>query len=140
MIKCFAIYEVNSGKILQIGSCAENMLEDQTPSDPSRNLIEIPVRLHTFYVDISTTPHEVKEKSEHQVSASKTEILADDTDIITITGLHNPSTVTWPDGIITEETTGSMSFTLDLAGNYTVEIDAIPYLKEVIHVTATDPA
>lgn len=132
----YAIYKTTTGRILKIGTQSYPLSDDQVKTGES--IIPIPERSTNYYVDITPSPHEVKVKEIHPLIANTATILANGVDTLTITGVHNPSTVTWPDGVVTEVTDGSISFTLDLAGSYTVKIEAIPYINEVFDVTATD--
>lgn len=136
-MKHYAKYYLDTGKVFQVMTLPEGSSQ---PVGSNEGLIEIPERLKTYYVDVSVTPHVLQTKQTFSYTINKTNCIADGTDTVSITGLHNPTTVVWPDGEITEETDGEASFTLDMAGDYTVTLEAIPYLKEVIHVTATDPA
>jgi len=139
-MKYYAIYEVTTGKFKQVGSCPEYVLAAQTPSDENLSLAELPEMSWDYYVDVAVMPHEAKAKTDHPLSIDKTGISALGDELATISGIHNPSIVTWPDGVVTEETGGTISFSLDLAGEYSVKIESIPYLTEVINVTATNPA
>ena len=76
----------------------------------------------------------------HPLTIGSTTIDADGEDECVITGIHNPSTVIWPDGLIETVTDGEVRFSVDLAGEYTITIEAIPYLKETINVSAVTPA
>jgi hypothetical protein len=89
--------------------------------------------------DIYVENGEVFQKMPLTYVQNKPNIRADGVDVLTITGLPNPITVKWPDGLTTEETDGFVSFTLDLAGDYEVVLDAPHYQREVINVSAVDP-
>lgn len=88
------------------------------------------------WVDTTTTPHTLHQKTAHPLTINQTTIDADGEDECVITGIHNPSTVTWPDGFIETVTDGEVRFSVDLAGEYVIQIEAIPYLKETVDVIA----
>lgn len=136
-MRYYGFYET-SGRIEIRGECMDQDFDKQ--SHPDLTKIELPSKDRKWYVDVSVAPHEVKEKTLASPTINKTTIVADGVDMVSITNLHNPTKVVWPDGLITEETDGEASFTLDLEGDYTITLDAAPYVKEVINVTATAPA
>ena len=64
-------------------------------------------------------------------------MIADATDEGLIEGVPNPSTVTWPNGVVTQETYGDIRFTLDLEGTFQIKIESLEYITEVVDVSAT---
>lgn len=68
---------------------------------------------------------------------TKTSVVADATDEGLIEGVPNPSTVTWPNGVVTQETDGDIRFTLDLEGTFQIKIESLEYITEVVDVSAT---
>ena len=136
----YGIYKLGIGEITQVGTCLPANYNLQTPTNNALGLVELPLHSWDYYVDTAATPHEVKPKTAYPLTINKTAIVADGVDQIIITNLLNPTKVTWPDGEETIETDGEARFSLDLAGEYTVTLEAVPYLTEVINVTATNPA
>lgn len=67
----------------------------------------------------------------------KPQILADGNDLATISGLPEPCTVSFK-GEEYEVTDGSFSFTANIPGIFTVEIEAFPYLPATFTVEAID--
>jgi len=136
----FVSYD-SSGRVQGRGRCRE---ADAAKQGDGVDLFgaEVPAGVDSkrAWVDTTVSPHEVKEKGPSPHSINKTSMVADGTDVCTISNLHNPTVVTWPDGVVTEETDGFISFTIDESGTHSVTLDAVPYLKEVINVIATDPA
>jgi hypothetical protein len=137
MINYF-VYELATGEIKYDGICMPIVLDSQPLEAGDELIVTTSGGVETSYVDIAAHPHQVKTKTAYPLTINKTTIVADGVDQIIITNLLNPTKVTWPDGEETIETDGEASFSLDLAGEYTVTLEAIPYLTEVINVTATD--
>lgn len=133
----YGIYDLASGKLITIGSADPHNFEQQMQL---QGAIELPERSFNYYVNISVNPHEVQPKTAHPLTIGSTTIDADGEDECVITGIHNPSTVTWPDGFIETVTDGEVRFSVDLVGEYSITIEAIPYLKETINVSAITPA
>lgn len=134
----YGIYNLVSGKLNQIGTCPDYLYSKQTVGI-GQGIIELPEYSWDYWIDVLSDPHLVMVKAALPYSINKTSIVGDGVDVCFISGLPNPCTVTWPDGMVTIETDGEASFTLDQVGNYSVILDSIPHIKEVINVTATDP-
>lgn len=135
MKKNFAEYDPDDGKLLIIGTLDDYNFTSRMMLE---NHIELPMRSWDYFVRVDLQPNVVQAKTAYLYSINKTTINADGVDMVAITGLHNPTTVTWPDGEVTVETDGEISFAIDLVGDYSVILEAVPYLKETINVTATD--
>lgn len=132
-MKNYAIYRIATGELTQTGMCPDFLLTAQEPVDTEFGLIEIPQLSWNYYVDDG----ELKEKVAHNYSINKSTLLANDTDEIIITGLHNPTQViTNPGGFVDEVTDGEFRLSTDQAGQYTLTLKAIPYLNEEITIEA----
>lgn len=127
-------YDLATGAMLSVGQANSWMV----PSG-SDIIVDESVSLN-HWLDLTTTPPTLMEKTAHPLTIGTTTIDADGEDECVITGIHNPSTVTWPDGFIETVTDGEVRFSVDLAGEYAIQIEAIPYLKETINVSAITPA
>lgn len=138
MMLNYGIYDITTGALVQIGKCLLFSFAGQLPSDPTKGLVRLPTYSWDYWVDTSGATPAVVQKTNMPYTINKTTMVADGVDQISITGLPNPVTVTWPDGIETVETDGSVAFALTLAGEYMVKLEAVPYLTEVINVTATN--
>lgn len=131
----YAIYN-EQGAVVVIGSAPQDLLSAQ-PLGVGQYIIEAPSNVNwDYWVDITTTPHTLHQKTAHPLTIGATTINADGEDECVITGIHNPSTVIWPDGFVETVTDGEVRFSVDLAGEYAITIEAIPYLKETINVQA----
>jgi len=75
-------------------------------------------------------------KSEPEYSVSKDTILADGIDSTIISGIPEYTLVTWPDGQIDTVMDGSVEFTVDLIGTYTITIDPPNQLKYEVSIEA----
>lgn len=139
MRRHYVKYLTSSGKVLQLFTMRKENVALQT-LNAGEAIIEVPERGRGYFIDVSGAEDVVSNKTASPHTINKTTFTADGVDMVTISGLHNPTTVMWPDGERTEVIDGVASFTIDLAGDYTVELEAIPYLKEVINVTAIDPS
>lgn len=132
-MKHYAIYRLSTGELIQAGSCPDFSFLSQTPADPDYGLIELPQRSWNYYVNNGS----LTEKVAHTYSINKTTLLADDEDEIIITGLHNPTTVTTNPGDFTDVVTdGEFRLSVDLAGQYRLKLQAIPYLDEEVTIEA----
>jgi hypothetical protein len=132
----FGKYNHVTGVFEAIASCPDFMLDAQEPDHIEQSIIEMPEHSWLYYVDISTTPHEVKPKQELSVSISKAQISADGIDTTTLSNIPNPTTVTWPDGIKTEVTDGEIVFGVDLVGIYSFEFESVAYLTHSLQIEA----
>lgn len=132
----YAIYEIQTGVLAQIGSCPQFALEAQRPEGANLGLIQIPSRSWDYWIDVTTTPHTLQDKTSQALSINKTTILADGVDECLITGIANPSTVIWPDGQQDEITEGEIGFSVDLPGEYKIKIESIKHFTEEITVEA----
>lgn len=132
----YAIYEIQTGILTQIGACPAFALEAQGPGSAALGLMQLPSRSWDYWVDVSATPHALQSKTNHPLSINKTTITADGIDECLITSIANPSTITWPDGQQDEITDGEVGFSVDLPGAYKIRIESIKHFTEEITVEA----
>jgi len=86
------------------------------------------------YVDNSTFT--VKPKDTMPLVATNSPLTADGTDEVIISGIPAGAQVEWPDGQTDIVTGGEIGFSVDLAGTYTFQFTAVPYLNQEIIVEA----
>lgn len=134
-MKYYAIYEESTGRVMNINQCSDFMSYGHESIGNGLAIIPVSSANKNIYIDNGV----IKDKSPSPHLIDKTDIIADGDDSITIANLHNPTRVTWPDGVTTEETDGYISFTMDEAGDFTVQLDAAPYIREVINVSSINP-
>jgi len=132
----FVIYTEITGDITRVvtGPADVGILNSKNTELPLQ--ITDSIENNKYYVDITVTPHELKQKISLPFTLSSSTLIADGIDEIAITGLPNPVTVTWPDNLVEEVTDGIIEFSVDQVGTYTITIESIPYLTEVINVEA----
>jgi hypothetical protein len=129
----YCTYNKETGEIELVGGASsQEML--------APDVLIHPGVIHNHWIDITTTPHTLMAKTQHPLTIDNNVIYADGEEECVITGIHNPSTVTWPDGFIETVTDGEIRLSVDLAGEYAITIEAIPYLTETINVQAITPA
>jgi hypothetical protein len=83
-----------------------------------------------YIVDGTVTP-----RPTNPTTPSGLSVVADGTDLFTLSGLPNPSTVL-VDGTPYEVTDGVFEVSFDLPGSYRVQVEAFPYLPVEYEVTA----
>jgi hypothetical protein len=132
----YSKYSNITGELLTLGSCPQSVYELQQCDDINESLIEIPEYTWDFYVDITTTPHEVKPKTEFELTLSKPQIAADGVDTVTISNIPNPTLVTWPDGFVSEVVGGEITFGVDLVGFHEFKFESIKHLTKTIQIEA----
>jgi hypothetical protein len=78
----------------------------------------------THYVDITQSPPVIAVSTANPAALDKASILSDNTDTATISGIPNPSTfqVTGPEWVNGEVLDGTLAFTTDEPGEYTITI------------------
>ena len=67
---------------------------------------------------------------------TNTPLLANGTDEAVISGIPEGAQVEWPDGQIDIVTGGEIRFSVDLAGTYTFQFTAVPYLDQEVTIEA----
>lgn len=136
MKKHYGVYNTATGKIVSVHTTNGDVTAHPVGVDQA--VIELPERkLGKYFVDISVNPHATTEKLPMSLILTKTSVIADATDEGLIEGVPNPSTVTWPNGVVTQETDGDIRFTLDLEGTFQIKIESLEYITELVDVSAT---
>lgn len=129
----YVVYKSGTGEISHNGCCTPSVLLLQ-PVEAGESILEVDVQADnsTHYIDNGI----LTGKTNHPLSINKTTILADGIDECLITGIANPSTVTWSDGQQDEITDGEAGFSVDLPGAYKIKIASIKHFTEEITVEA----
>lgn len=121
------------GRILMSVKYSEMNYNDSTYNQ-GRNVIEGTSDPYLDYVDIGNKT--IKKRPKMSLTIDKTSILANGSDAVTIKGI--------PDNAIarvgTHEVTitdGTLTFTTDMPGEYTICLECFPYLEEEVTINAT---
>jgi len=122
----------SSGVILRTGTCPTSMLPLQAKE--GEMVIAGKANDATQYVDTETIT--IVDKPSITAALSKTTLLADGVDSITITDLPQPCTAHL-DTQRYEVPDGELEFTVDLPGVYQICIEALHHLPFNAEVTAT---
>jgi len=78
----------------------------------------------------------VQPKQPMPLIATNTPLLANGTDEAVISGIPEGVQVEWPDGQTDIVTGGEIRFSVDLAGTYTFQFTAVPYLDQEVVIEA----
>lgn len=95
------------------------------------------------YVIFVGGEHRVVPRPTIPYSIDKTTLIANGSDFVTITNLHNPCTVVLDDPDPVTETTshivtnGGFEFAADVPGLYTIQISQFPFLPMTLEILAT---
>ena len=79
---------------------------------------------------------DVQPKQPMSLITTNTPLLANGTDEAVISGIPEGAQVEWPDGQIDIVTGGEIRFSVDLAGTYTFQFTAVPYLDQEVTIEA----
>lgn len=137
MIVAYAVYSKATGQIMRTGFCRQ----EDVPLQAFREdwgAMEGEGDESSHYVDTASQEFKLKTPAEYTLSSST--ILSDGQDSVTISGLHETSLVSWPDGVVTPVSDGLIEFSVDLPGSYVIKIEAVPYLAQEITIEAIAPA
>ena len=78
----------------------------------------------------------VQPKQPISLITTNTPLIADGTDEVIISGIPPGVQVEWPDGQTDIVTGGEIRFSVDLAGTYTFQFTAVPYLDQEVTIEA----
>lgn len=134
MRKSFIVFN-DQGEILRTGSCPGSMFAIQ--SEAGENITEGSADDVIQYIDTSLGIPSIANKPALGASIDKTEIVANGTDLATITGLPDNTTVT-VDNTTYEVTDGELEFSSDVPGTFEIVCTAARRLSQVFIVEATD--
>lgn len=123
-MKLYTKYNVESGRIISFGLCQDEIFESST------NIIEGQYSDVDYYI-LNGIPTE-----RPIFIPDKTEILANNVDTVTVSGLPNPFIVTI-DGIEYTITDGVFEFVTSLAGIYKIIPQTFPYKQIEVDITAS---
>jgi len=136
----FTIYLEVSGEILWEGSAPDGMEAVQAATTGHAVIIGNGYDGRDYYIDL-TDPLNPTPTPRPTLATppDKTTALADGVDLVSFTGLPNPTDyeIAGPATATGTTTTGALQFTFDFPGDYVVTIKAFPYLDQVFTVTAT---
>ena len=79
---------------------------------------------------------DVQPKQPMSLITTNTPLLANGTDEAVISGIPEGAQVEWPDGQTDIVTGGEIRFSVDLAGTYTFQFTAVPYLDQEVVIEA----
>jgi hypothetical protein len=146
-----SIYRTDTGEVVSTGSIvfldefrATQISAALAPwGDDIHALVETASDPATQYIQVLDGIAEAVDKPELVVDIDKTEILADDEDFATLTGLPDPCEIIVDDPDPTVETTttqvfgGGFEFAAATPGVYTIEVRRFPFLPLKVEITAT---
>jgi len=122
------------GEIDTTVTCPDSMVALQGGEGLTRIDLDNIEEADTHYVDVDTQT--VMAKQPMPLITTNTPIIANGTDEVIISGIPSGAQVEWPDrqtGIVND---GEIGFSVDLAGTYTFQFTAVPYLDKEITVEA----
>lgn len=93
----------------------------------------IPSAEMKYYLDLINGT--VMEKTSFSL-ISDSAVVADGVDIASISNIPNPTTVTWPDGVVTEVTGGEIGFTTDQEGDHVFKFESVQHITEEVTIVA----
>jgi hypothetical protein len=134
----YAVYNISTGSIDRIysGAAWEALLQAQ----PGEGVVGIADGLDdaTAYIDANTTQPVAKQPFAFTIT--KTQIVADGVDVVSISNVPAGTQITWPDGQ-SDVTNGDLvEFAVDLPGTYTLKFTAVAYLDKEITIEAIPAA
>jgi len=86
--------------------------------------------------DIYVESGSVLQRQPMVLITTNTPLLANGTDEAVISGIPEGAQAEWPDGQIDIVTGGEIRFSVDLAGTYTFQFTAVPYLDQEVTIEA----
>jgi len=126
------------GRILQTGSCPEEMLDLQ--AGPGREVMEggAGVTSYSHYV----ANGEIVERPGMGISVSKITLVADGSDEVAITGVPAGAQLSIDGPVVADAIADGepISITSVHAGIYVIQATKFPYRDERININATEPA
>jgi len=88
------------------------------------------------YADVYVESGVVTRRQPIPLVTTNTPLTANGTDEAIISGIPAGVQVEWPDGQIDTVTGGEIGFSVDLAGTYTFQFTAVPYLDQEVVIEA----
>lgn len=104
-----------------------------------REFLDGEYKRETHYVDISLDPVEVKARPSFTATADKTTIVANGSDVLTVSGLPEGSTRVAISGPITTawiEDRNQITLTANIPGSYQIRFTQFPYLPSSVDFDA----
>ena len=128
----YVVYEPDTGRVYVKGNGELRSVDPQNFSPTAEVVTYVGGRSDNLHVSNG----EVLDCVEMPLIATNTPLLANGTDEAVISGIPEGAQVEWPDGQIDIVTGGEIRFSVDLAGTYTFQFTAVPYLDKEITIEA----
>ena len=128
----YVVYEPDTGRVYVKGNGELRSVDPQNFSPTAEVVTYVGGRSDNLHVSNG----EVLDCVEMPLIATNTPLLANGTDEAVISGIPEGVQVEWPDGQTDIVTGGEIRFSVDLAGTYTFQFTAVPYLDKEITIEA----
>ena len=128
----YVVCEPDTGRVYVKGNGELRSVDPQNFSPTAEVVTYVGGRSDNLHVSNG----EVLDCVEMPLIATNTPLLANGTDEAVISGIPEGAQVEWPDGQIDIVTGGEIRFSVDLAGTYTFQFTAVPYLDQEVTIEA----
>ena len=128
----YVVYEPDTGRVYVKGNGELRSVDPQNFSPTAEVVTYVGGRSDNLHVSNG----EVLDCVEMPLIATNTPLLANGTDEAVISGIPEGVQVEWPDGQTDIVTGGEIRFSVDLAGTYTFQFTAVPYLDQEVVIEA----
>ena len=128
----YVVYEPDTGRVYVKGNGELRSVDPQNFSPTAEVVTYVGGRSDNLHVSNG----EVLDCVEMPLIATNTPLLANGTDEAVISGIPEGAQVEWPDGQTDIVTGGEIRFSVDLAGTYTFQFTAVPYLDQEVVIEA----
>lgn len=88
------------------------------------------------FVDVSKPMKRLWDKQPVPYASSALTLTADGIDELVLSGLPDPCSVTWPDGVVTEVSGGQLAWSVDYPGTYSFRLSSPIHLETEVSVEA----
>lgn len=131
--RVFTVYKNDTGEIYRILTTYydEPHENDLAPDD---GFLVGSFDPELYWVNLALRQAELKTYAPYY--QDQTQIIADGVDELDISGLTNPCTVIWPDGVESEVTDGSIQWSVDYPGTYNFKLSSHIHLETEVSVEA----
>ena len=128
----YVVCEPDTGRVYVKGNGELRSVDPQNFSPTAEVVTYVGGRSDNLHVSNG----EVLDCVEMPLIATNTPLLANGTDEAVISGIPEGAQVEWPDGQTDIVTGGEIRFSVDLAGTYTFQFTAVPYLDQEVTIEA----
>ena len=128
----YVVCEPDTGRVYVKGNGELRSVDPQNFSPTAEVVTYVGGRSDNLHVSNG----EVLDCVEMPLIATNTPLLANGTDEAVISGIPEGAQAEWPDGQIDIVTGGEIRFSVDLAGTYTFQFTAVPYLDQEVVIEA----